>query len=578
MKTTTLLIAFAISLAGCSPADQPAAESSKAAASDTADTVYTNGKIYTVNDAQPWAEAVAIKDGKFQVIGSAADVAAVTGESTTVIDLGGKFAMPGLIDAHTHLMAISVDRVNLSITNANDKDAMLEEIKAYAKANPDAPYIRGGNWNLGVFENDSPRKEWLDAIDSTRPIYLYSQTGHEAWVNSAVIDLIDIKNREQDNRYIWDVDPETGEPSGTIREFSMSLVEQALEPAKSERLAPELATLITQFSEQGFTAAKEAGAEVWTVQAANMLDKAGTLNMRLFPAWFHLGHIGAMTAEQSKATAAKWEDYESAMVYPRYVKMYADGSSISHSSLLFDDYADRPGFKGAISFPYETYVEDFSYFNNLGLGMMVHVYGDGTSEKIIEAFEAVRQRNGDNGLPLHFSHSFMITPDQIARLAKISDVSMDFMTLQYPHDSIIGSFVLTIGEERYQKWLNARAAAENDIPFGFGSDWPSSVVPVLNGFYEMQGFVTRRNPYEPEKGTLNASQAITLEQAVYGFTMGGAHTLGFDWPEKIGSIEEGKLADFIVTDRNIFEIPIETLKDTKVEKTVVGGRVVFERE
>ena len=112
---------------------------------------------------------------------------------------------------------------------------------------------------------------------------------------------------------------------------------------------------------------------------------------------------------------------------------------------------------------------------------------------------------------------------------------------------------------------------EVGIPYGFGSDWPASIMPELNGFYEMQGFVTRLNPNEPEKGTLNADQALTLEQAVYGFTMGGAHNMGFDWPDKIGSIEEGKLADFIVIDRNIFEIPIETLKDTQVELTVVGA-------
>jgi len=578
MKISLLFTVLAFSLAGCSPADQPSVESDDAASSTAADVVYTNGSIYTVNDSQPWAEALAIKDGQFIVVGSAEDVAAVTGDLTEIVDLQGQMVLPGLIEPHVHMMATSVDKANLYIDDPNDPDAMLEQIAAFAEANPDVPFIRGLQWNLGVFPGNSPRKELLDVIDSDRPIYIYSQTGHEAWVNSKTIELIGLADREQDNQYIWDVDEETGEPSGTIREYSMSLVEQALDPTPPERLAPELAKLIESFNAQGFTSIKEAGAEVWTVEAANMLDREGALNARLFPSWYHLGHIGAMTREESKAVAADWERYRTPMVYPRYVKMYADGASNSYSSLLLDDYADRPGFKGSISFPYETYLEDVSYFNDLGLGMIIHVYGDGTSQKVIELFREVRDRNGDNGVPFHFSHSFMTTESQIQQLAEIPDVSMDFITLQYPHPAVKGNFQPTIGEARYQQWLKARTAAEAGIPFGFGSDWPSSIQPVVKGFYEMQGFVTRQNPNDPDLGTLNAGQAISLEQAIHGYTLGGAHTLGFDWPEKIGSIEQGKFADFIVIDRNIFDIPIETLKDTEVDLTVVGGRVVYERK
>ena len=577
MRTLTLLISFSISLAGCSPADQSTAESSKATASDAADTVYTNGKIYTVNDAQPWAEAVAIKDGKFLTVGSASEVAELVGDTTEVVDLEGRMAMPGLIDSHVHLLGTSVEKANLFLENPTDIDAMLEQIASFAESNADLPYIRGSQWNLGVFPNNSPRKELLDAIDSDRPIYIYGQTGHEAWVNSKTIELIGLANREQDNRYVWDVDPTTGEPSGTIREYSMSLVEQALEPPPHERLVPELVKLVATYNANGFTSIKEAGTETWTIEAANQLDRQGELYLRVFPAWLHLGHLSAMTREKSKAVAASWEDYRTPMVYPRYVKMFADGGSNSYTSLLLEDYADRPGFKGATNWPYETYLEDFSYFNQLGLGVMVHVYGDGSSEKMIELFEQVRTANGDNGIPLHFSHSFMTTEEQIERLAQIPDVSMDFITLEYPHDAVRGNFQPSIGEARYQQWLKARSAAEAGIPYGFGSDWPANVNPVMNGFFEMQGFVTRSDPANPESGTLNADQAIMLEQAVYGFTLGGAHNLGFDWPQKLGSIEEGKLADFIVIDRNIFEIPTEVLNETQVDLTVIGGEVVYSR-
>ncbi len=545
---------------------------------EVADTVYTDGKIYTVNDSQPWVEAVAIKDGKFFIVGSNADVEAVTGSTTEVVDLGSRMAMPGLIDVHNHATGASMGKANLYIQNPNDKDAILAEIKAYAEANPDLPFIRGEAWNLGVFPNNSPPKELLDEIVPNRPVYFYSQTGHDAWVNSKTLELIGIDaESEQTNKLVWDVDPETNEPTGTIHEYAMSLVEQALGPTDANRIAPKLRDTLRTFSEYGFTSLKLAEGEPSWVQAANLLDEQGELEVRLFPSWFHRAHSGAMTAEESFAVAARWEDFKTDMVYPRYVKMYADGGSNTYSVLLFDDYADRPGFKGTIHFPIEQFIDEFAHFNSLGLGMVVHVFGDATSLEIVKAFEAVRERNGDNGIPLHFSHSFMTRPEEIERLSKITDVCMDFQMLQYSHPAIEGTFVTPIGEERYQRWLNVRSAVEIGIPFSFGSDWPAALEPVLNGFFQMQGFITRRDPNNPDYGSLNEDQAITLEQAVRAMTLGGAQCLGFDWPDKLGSIEKGKLADFIVIDRNVFDIPIEEVKDTSVDLTVVGGKVVFDR-
>jgi predicted amidohydrolase YtcJ len=314
---------------------------------EVADTVYTNGKIYTVNETQLWAEAVAIRDGKFLVVGSNADVESVTADGTEVVDLVGAFAMPGMIDSHNHVIGASIDKANLALQNPGDADAMLAEIEAYAQANPEIPFVRGGQWNLDVFPGNSPRKELLDAIVPDRPVYLYSQTGHDAWVNSRTLELIGVTaESEQDNRFIWDVDPETNEPTGTIREYTMSLVEQALEPTEPARIAPALESNLEQFSEYGFTSLKLAEGEVSWVQAANLLDEAGNLNVRLFPSWSHRAHLGAMTTKRSFEVMESWQEFESDRVYPRYVKMFADGSSGSYSTLLLEDYSDRPGEKG----------------------------------------------------------------------------------------------------------------------------------------------------------------------------------------------------------------------------------------
>ena len=134
-----------------------------------------------------------------------------------------------------------------------------------------------------------------------------------------------------------------------------------------------------------------------------------------------------------------------------------------------------------------------------------------------------------------------------------------------------------IGERRYQSQLNVRAAIEAGTPTGLGSDWPSSIIPEPNSFWYLQTWITRKLPGATDAKTHNVDQAINLEQAIEAYTLGTAKCMGFDWPAKVGSIESGKLADFIVLDRNLFDIPVETIKDTLVDQTVVGGKVVFDR-
>jgi predicted amidohydrolase YtcJ len=582
MRYLWFLAVSAVFLVGCSKSGTESAPQANRQESTSpaivADVVYTNGKIYTVNDTQPWVEAVAIKDGVFVAVGSSADIAAVTDEATEVVDLGGRMAMPGLVDVHNHMTGASVAKANLSLSNPNDQVAMLAEIKAFAEANPDLPYIRGEAWNMGVFPNDSPTKELLDVIVPDRPVFLLSQTGHEGWVNSKTLEMIGIDaDSEQTSLLKWDVNPDTNEPTGNVREYVLGLIEQVLDPADPERLAPAIQELVSGFSANGFTSLKLAEGEIPWVQALNSLDERGDLEIRMFPSWFHRSHMASMSAEESRATAARWEEYKSDRVYPRYVKMTYDGGPNSRTVLLFDDYSDKPGFKGTTTVTPEELADDMTYFNELGLGMIVHVMGDSSAEQLVGAFEQVRERNGDNGAPLHLSHALMTQPAEIERLSKISDSCIDFIALQYPHPSITGSFVPPIGEDRYQTFLNARTAADSGVPFAFGSDWPSVLEPNLNGFFQMQAWVTRVDPSNPDSGTLNIDQALTLEQAVYGYTKGGIGCMGFDWPDKLGSIERGKLADFIVIDRNIFEIPTEELKETKVDLTIVGGEVVYSR-
>ena len=204
--------------------------------SKIADTIYTNGKIYTVNEVQPWVEAVAIKDGKFLKVGSSDAVLATKGEITEVIDLGGKFAMPGVVDAHVHPFDVSLQKYmgNLNFSNQLDAEGIAKAIKEYAETNPDKAWIKGGDYGASAFPNAKMTREWLDEVVPDRPAYIRDEFGHNGTANSKALELANI-TADTPNPPLGsiDKDPVTGEPTGYLSEAGMGLVGQLLERASS---------------------------------------------------------------------------------------------------------------------------------------------------------------------------------------------------------------------------------------------------------------------------------------------------------------------------------------------------------
>ena len=553
---------------------------STALAQQVADTVYTGGKIYTVDRQQPWAEAVAIKDGRFIAVGSNADVAKFKGDDTTVIELSGRFVMPGFIDAHTHALNGADDKANLHIRQPGDKDALLAEIKAYAEANPDLNVIRGSSWNLGVFPNDNPPKELLDEIVPDRPVFLYCQSGHSAWLNSKCFELVGItKETPITKTFIYAKDPTTGEPTGRVDEYAMGHVEKTLEKTSAERLLPGIKKIQKMHNSYGVTTVKLAEGRTNWAEGAALLEKQGGLTMRIMVSWDWGSHYAPHTAKEAERYALEWKDRATDMLDARSIKVFYDGALDSYTALLLEDYEGRPDFKGASHKPKEEFYEGIKRINANGIGVIVHVMGDGSARELVDIFEQVRSENGDNDAVLHLSHAVMARPEDLARLKNIAGACVDFSpALGVVAPALEGLFKIPIGGERYQSLLNVRAAIEAGTPTGLGSDWPSSIIPEPNSFWYLQTWITRKLPGTTDAKTLNGGQAISLEQALEAYTLGTAKCMGFDWPDKVGSIETGKLADFIVLDRNLFEIPVDTIKDTLVDRTIVGGKVVFDRD
>ncbi len=547
---------------------------------DVADFAYTNGRIYTVNEAQPWAEAVAIKDGRFLVVGSEPDVEAVTGNGTEIVDLNGQFVLPGIFDLHTHpFITPWYGSMNLSLQNPGDAEAILAEIAAYAAANPDKEWIIGGQWSLGgVFPDDSPRKELLDEIVPDRPVAMLDQSGHAMWLNSRALELAGITAETPTSHLVViHKDPEMGDPTGTVNEQALQMVERVIPQATPEQYTDFIEGIFDMFLSYGITGQQPAEGHQVTLQALQILDAEGRLDQRVFVSWDWKTTLNlAYTLEDIEGQIRNRAIFASDRIYPNYVKIFADGGPNSATSLLLEPYEGRPDFVGDTNLTLEEFTDAFVMFDDMGVGVHVHAMGDGTIRRVVDALEAMKERNGDSGVRHKIAHNTMITHEDLVRVAAMSDVNIDFSPpIWYPHANATPTFLPPVGETRYQQFYPVKSALETGLHVGQGSDWLTAN-PTPDPFIAIEGLVTRENPFDPSMtGTVNADEAITLEQAIAMSTLEGAWVLGVE--SDAGSIEVGKFADMIVLDQNLFEIDTDQIFGTRVLQTILGGNVVYDR-
>jgi predicted amidohydrolase YtcJ len=550
---------------------------------EDADVVYLNGRVYTVDEAQPWAEAVAVKDGVFVAVGRDAVVRGAAGRSTEVVDLEGAFVMPGIVDMHAHpFTGVDLGTGSVNLTRPGDLDAVLADVATYAAAHPDRDVILGGNWLIGgaLDAHDSPDKKLLDAIVPDRPVFLLSQSGHSAWVNSAALERAGIDARFTDRgSYIFDRYPGSREPSGTVRESAMVLIMNELHYLAPEDFKDLFAKEVHRYSKYGVTAIQPAEGYPTAYEGAALLESEDRLDVRLFPAadWL-TSQLRVLDDDQTTAFIDDWASYQTDQIRTHYVKIFADGAADSHTLLLKEPYADDPGNVGSMYLPLEEYRAAILDLFSRGITVHVHAMGDATIAALADIFEEAERRHRDSSALMHLGHAVSFDAVEIERLAALEHVTVNFSPmLAVPHPQLDMFLKTPLGAQRHQQIYPVRSALDAGLRVGFGSDFPSSLVPEPDQFWYMEGWVTRRLPGEPERGTVNSDEAISVEQAIRGFTLGGAEALGGGYSDEFGSIEVGKSADFVVLDRHLTDIPLSMIHETQVTRTVFRGRTVFDR-
>jgi predicted amidohydrolase YtcJ len=546
---------------------------------ETADVALVNGHIYRVDAERSWANAVAIKDGHFIAVGTDADVDAFIGPQTRLIDLGGKMAMPGIHDMHMHPVEGSLTKLYECAFPAT---ASLEEIatkvRSCAGNAPPGSWIRGGAYGAQLLEAErKPHKSLLDAAAPEHPVFLRSSGGHSGWANSRALVAagIDTDTPDPVNGEIRR-DAVTGEPTGILLERANGLVARAIPDYTPMQYREAVTWLARYLNGYGITAINDAAVGDAEIQAYSAADRAGELPLRV--ATSLLWRTEAPTQQELARPIKERFRHRTEHVYTDFVKIFVDGSAGARKAAYLEPYqpdeAHGDAYYGEFMVPPDKLAEYLILLDGKGLQVKMHCGGDAAVRAALDAIEAAREANGDSGLRHEIAHANLVHPEDIPRFKELNAVA-DLSPMYWYPSRIIQVLTKTLGPDRVQRvWSIKTLVAAGASPV-YGSDWPA-VVPNASPFRGLEAMVTRRDPDGKQPGQFRPEEAVDLATALDILTINGAYAMRL--ASETGSIEVGKLADMIVLDRNLFEIPPSEISDTRVLLTFLDGRIVYDAQ
>jgi len=546
-------------------------------ATPSADTLITNARIYTLDPDRPWATAAAIRDGRYVFVGDGNGLAAYRGHATRVLDLGGKMMMPGINDVHSHPWQGGLKRLyQCSFAFDATPDLVAAALRACLAANPQAQWIEGGQWTSDFFRmHDIPSpRAWLDAISTDVAIFLHDDATHNGWVNSRALELGGIGRDTPDpegGKILRDAD---GEPNGLLYEAARRVVLETKPEWTVAQYRAAIAEAVGEANRFGLTGVDEARVQAPMLEAYGQLDAAGDLSLHV-TANLQTPRTYRDYPLDIAGLEALRDRYRSDHVDTRYIKIFLDGvPTASRTAYMLADYlADEEHpepTRGFLLVNPETLKQDLVDLDKAGFTVKMHAAGDGAVRAGLDAIEAARRANGASGLRHQLAHAGFIDPRDLPRFAGLN-ATVDMSPYIWFPSPIMDSIVGALGE-RGRRYYPVRDLWALGTDLVMGSDWPSAAVD-MNPWGAIEALVIRRNPQGSDAATLWPEQAISLEQALHIATLGGARGLGIEAIS--GSVEVGKLADFIVLDRNLFDIAPEAISDTVVEQTWFEGRPVY---
>jgi predicted amidohydrolase YtcJ len=532
----------------------------------TADLVLLNGKIWTVNEKQPEAEAVAALSNRIIAVGTSKDVRKFIGPQTRVIDLQGRRVVPGFNDAHVHFFNGGAGLASVQLRDAKTPQEFANRIGAFAAKIPTGRWILEGNWD---HENWSPAqlptRQMIDAITPQHPLFVQRLDGHMALANSAALKLAGITKATPDPPGGVIVRDEAGEPTGVLKDAAMNAVYKVIPDPSPAEITEAVKAAMRYAAENGVTSVQDMSASPDVLSVYQQLLARDELTVRIY------GHQ-PLSNWQRLASAGIRAAFGNDKLKIGGLKGFADGSLGSTTAWFFAPYLDASNTSGLASdeLVNETQMQErIVKADRAGLQLAIHAIGDKANNRILTMFAEAAKQNGARDRRFRIEHAQHLRPEEIKAFAAQKVIA----SMQPYHAIDDGRWAENrIGIERAKGTYAFRSLLDAGAILAFGSDWFVAPMEPLMGIYAA---VTRRTLDGKRPAGWVPEQKITVAEAIRAFTLGSAYA-SFDETRK-GSIEVGKLADLVVLSADILTINPVEIEKTRVVMTIFDGKIVYER-
>lgn len=529
-----------------------------------ADTVYMGGNIYTVQEKNFHATAMAIVQQMLVYVGDDAGAQAFIGPDTEVVDLAGQTVIPGLIESHLHFSGIGNALLNLDAFWKSKEDILALVAEEAAELSP-GEWIVGRGWNQEVWPDEQfPTRQELDEVAPENPVVLTRTCGHMIWANTLAFELAGVTEATEDPVGGEYLHAEDGSLLGVVTDTAMRTITSLMPPYSDARKLEAMRLAQDMLFSYGLTSAADAGTDVGTIELMRGLYETGDLRIRLY----ELLSAGE-NAQAYYAMGPQIGLYDGRLTI-RGVKFMNDGSLGARSAWMLEDYSDREGHVGNGRYTDDELYEMIRACTEAGFQIATHSIGDAAIRQTIDAWERVAGEVAPGDYRPRIEHFQIANPADIQRLADLSMIA----SMQFVHaTSDLNMAEDRVGSERIKgayAWRDVLAAG---AIIANGSDAP---VENVNPFHGLYAAVARATTAEglPQGGWYPA-ETLTRFEALRAFTLHGAYAQ-FEEDLK-GSLEAGKLADFVVLDRDYMTCAVEEIKEIQAVMTVLGGEVVYTR-
>lgn len=530
-----------------------AASSSVVAAEKPADSVFVNGHVYTVDTSHPWASAVAIRAGRFVYVGDDRSARRYVGKTTRVIDLRGRMAMPGIHDAHSHILwAGLAAKYGCKLPPGAFGAVQIGALRECEQRLRPGGWLEAGMFTTDQFPEGRPDRKYLDEAFPDRPVFLHEMTAHNGLANSRALALAGIDSATANPAHGTIVRDADGRVTGELIETATAIVSKHIPPASAEQVRTALDWAVKTCNRFGITSLQEAsGSEVLLAALRDMEQaRALTLSVAVHIMW------GSRTFQRTSdedalALIQRRAAYKSDHVDVDNIKIWLDGTPTGpyYTYAGVDPVTHAPQLDHVLVAP-DVLREAVTRFDAAGLRVKMHVAGAGAAHVALDAIEAARKTNGNSQRRHELAHTALVLPEDMDRMRRLN-VTGEMSPALWQVTEYLGN--------PPEKAWPFKTLANHGVLMTVGTDWVVTDEPNL--FPPLQGLLE------------HGDESIDLPLAVRMYTLNGAIAAGVE--KDRGSIEAGKRANFIVLDRNLFEIPAAKIGATRVLSTVFEGNVVY---